>query len=134
MAGYDNYRAGDVLRYEYSFGRLVLQGHNFRANYDADLMIYYDGSKFSELEARWWRDEGHLLKEGDLISALQVNPQVVVVGTGAYDRMVLEDGLEEKLAGKGIRLEAYPTEQALKRFKELASKGIRVVGAFHLTC
>ena len=84
----------------------------------------------------WWRSQGHTLQLSDILDVVAAKPSTLIVGTGAYGKMVLSSGLSEELASRGIRIEALPTESAIQRFNELASQlGHEAVAfAVHLTC
>lgn len=109
---------------DYGFGHVVIDG----TRYADDVIIYPD-----RVDDTWWRDQGHLLQMADLDGALAADPEVLVVGTGAYGRMKLADGVESALADRDIELVAAPTEQACERYNELAPDR-RTVAALHLTC
>ncbi|MEA3403078.1 MAG: MTH938/NDUFAF3 family protein [Armatimonadota bacterium] len=109
---------------DYGFGRIVIDG----TRYSNDVIIYPE-----RVDDSWWRDQGHLLQMVDLDGVLQANPDVLVVGTGAYGRMRLADGVEEALAQRDIDVVAAQTDEAVERYNELAP-GRRTVAALHLTC
>ncbi|MEA3386451.1 MAG: MTH938/NDUFAF3 family protein [Thermodesulfobacteriota bacterium] len=112
----------------YRFGEIVING----IHYTKDLKIIR-GKTFDN----WWRSQGHTLQLSDVLDVVAAKPGTLIVGTGAYGRMVLSSGLSEELASKGIRTEALPTELAIQRFKELASQPGHeetVALAVHLTC
>ena len=110
---------------DYSFGRIVIDGKT----YTSDVKII--GEK---IVPNWWRREGHHLYPEDIEDILASGCEVLVVGTGAYGVMKVDPKVKEACAGRGIRLEASKTAQAVKRFNELAAQGAKVAGAFHLTC
>jgi hypothetical protein len=111
----------------YRFGEIVIDG----IRYTKDLKIIR-GKTFDN----WWRSQGHTLQLSDILDVVAAKPGTLIVGTGAYGRMVLRPGLSEELESKGIRIEALPTEPAIKRFNELVSQlGHEAVAfAAHLTC
>ena len=109
----------------YSFGSATVDGRLYRADF-----IILPG----RILPNWRRQSGHLLETTDLPDALTAEADILVVGTGAYGRMKISDGLRSALAGNDISLEALLTEAALERFAELTEEGRRVAGAFHLTC
>jgi len=111
----------------YRFGEIVIDG----IRYTKDLKII-KGKAFDN----WWRSQGHTLQLADILDVVAAKPGTLIVGTGAYGRMVLSSGLSEELESKGIRIEALPTEPAIQRFNELASQfGHEAVAlAVHLTC
>ncbi len=110
---------------DYHFGEMVISGKVYRS----DLKIIN-----GEVLPNWWRKEGHRLALEDIADVIQAQPEVLVVGTGAYGVMKVPEAVKKALEEKGIKLEAYPTAKAAARFNELFAAGKRVAGAFHLTC
>jgi len=108
----------------YEFGSIVIDGRTYRS----DLLIWPGHIKHD-----WWRSEGHLLQLSDVIEALAAAPQVLVVGTGAYDRMQVDPELVAYLKDQGIDLVARPTREACHSLNDLAGKR-RLAAALHLTC
>jgi len=111
----------------YRFGEIVIDG----IRYTKDLKIIR-----GKTSGNWWRSRGHTLQLSDILDVVAAKPSTLIVGTGAYGRMVLSSGLSEELASRGIRIEALPTESAIQRFNELASQlgDESVAFAVHLTC
>ena len=111
----------------YRFGEIVIDG----MRHTKDLKIIR-GKTFDN----WWRSQGHTLQLSDILDVVAAKPSTLIVGTGAYGRMVLNSGLSAELESKGIHIEALPTEPAIQRFNELASQlGHEAVAfAVHLTC
>jgi hypothetical protein len=111
----------------YRFGEIVIDG----MRHTKDLKIIK-----GKTVDNWWRSQGHTLQLSDILDVVAAKPGTLIVGTGAYGKMVLSSGLSEKLAAKGIRIEALPTESAIHRFNELASQLGHEAAAFavHLTC
>jgi hypothetical protein len=108
----------------YEFGSIVIDGRTYRR----DLLIWP-----GHLKADWWRLEGHLLQLADVAEALATEPQILVVGTGAYGNMAVDQELVSYLNGNGIELVARPTLEACGSINELAGKR-RLAAALHLTC
>ena len=111
----------------YLFGEIVIDG----IRYTKDLKIIR-GKTFDN----WWRSQGHTLQLSDILDVVAAKPSTLIVGTGAYGRMVVKPGLSEELNSKGIRIEALPTKSAIQRFNELASQlgHENIAIALHLTC
>ena len=111
----------------YRFGEIVIDG----IRYTKDLKIIK-----GKIFGNWWRSQGHTLQLSDIMDVVAAKPGTLIVGTGAYGRMVLSPGLSEELESGGIRIEALSTEQAIKKFNELSSRnGHEAVAlAVHLTC
>ncbi len=108
----------------YEFGVIVIDGHSYRN----DLLIWP-----GHLKADWWRLEGHLLQLPDVAEALAAEPQVLVVGTGAYGHLAVDPELAAYLQANQIDLVAQPTKEACRRLNELSGRR-RLAAALHLTC
>ncbi len=107
----------------YSFGRLVIGGKT----YTADLLIVGE-----EIVPNWWRREGHSLCPEDLKLVIERQPEVLVIGTGAYGAMDVPYETEKFLEQQGIEVIWKPTAEAIDIFNSLTGK--KKAGAFHLTC
>ncbi|GAB5045985.1 Mth938-like domain-containing protein [Thermodesulfovibrio sp. TK110] len=109
----------------YSFGKIVINGNE----YAQDLIVFPD-SVFPS----WWRKQGHSLCMEDLAEVFKKDVKILVVGTGAYERMQVPQSLIEELKKRGIETFVYGTEKAVAVFNQLLAEGKAVAGAFHLTC
>lgn len=108
----------------YSFGRITINGKD----YTSDVIIYPD-----RVDSSWWRKEGHRLQIEDLKDIIEANPEVLIVGTGAYGTMVVLQETEEYLKKKGIKLITEKTGNACDNYNKISGTG-RVVATLHLTC
>lgn len=109
----------------YSFGKMVVNGNE----YTQDLIVFPD-SVFPS----WWRKQGHALCMEDLAEVLKKDIKILVIGTGAYERMQVPQILIEELKERGIETFVSNTEKAVAIFNQLLNEGKSVAGAFHLTC
>ena len=80
----------------------------------------------------WWRKEGHLLQLEDVLSIVEANPKLVVIGTGYYGCMNISEEVKTELKSRGIELIAANSPEAVKLFNQNSEP--RKIGAFHLTC
>lgn len=108
----------------YSFGQMVVDGRAFTA----DLIVFPGRIKDS-----WWRKSGHKLCLEDLKDVVNEDFEVLVVGTGFYGIMKVEEEVKNFARSKGIDLVAEKTKEAVDSFNELSAKK-KTIGAFHLTC
>jgi hypothetical protein len=108
---------------KYSFGMIVIDGKT----YDRDVKLLSTGVK-----PEWWRLEGHRLQLADMQDALDPKPKTIIVGMGHDGCMSVDDEVREYCKKNKIRLIELLTGDAVKKYNELAGKG--VVGLFHLTC
>lgn len=110
---------------ELCFGRMKINGEDN----SKDLKIVN-----GKVKKDWWRGQGHLLCVEDIEDILDNSPEVLVVGAGMSGMMAIDDGLKLVLAEKGIALVVAKTDMAAEKYNKLQSNGVRVDGAFHLTC
>lgn len=108
----------------YGFGKIVIDGKT----YTKDVIILTD-----RVKDNWWRKEGHRLDKEDIEEVIREKPEVLVVGTGYYDRMAVPKETREYIESCGIEIKVAKTGEARKFFNELSGKK-KVVAALHLTC
>lgn len=104
----------------YSFGNISIDGNKFTQ----DLIIYPD-----HINSNWRRKIGHLLSEDDIAEILDYKPVLLIIGTGAYGLMKVD----EKVKSFGIELIIKNTTEAVEEYNRIY-KNKKVVCALHLTC
>ncbi len=109
----------------YDFGEIVVNGKR----YLRDLIITPN-----RIIANWWRKEGHKLSLEDLEDVLHEEADAIVIGTGYYGLMEVDDEVKEYFERKGIKVIVKPSCEAVIEYNNLVFKGMKVIGAFHLTC
>lgn len=108
-----------------AFGNIVIDGKR----YTSDLIIYPDG----HVEDAWRRKRGHRLVADDIHRLLATDPEILIVGMGAFGLMKPDKSLKGLLDQKGILMMAKANKRAIQDYNKLASR--KQVGAcFHLTC
>lgn len=111
---------------EYSPGRhITVRG----VRYSHDLKIIQ-----GRVKDNWWRREGHRLSDEDIDDILAAEPRILVIGTGYAENMLVPESLRTTIEGRGIKIIAENTSEAVKTFNRLFAGGDDVAGAFHLTC
>ena len=110
---------------DYDFGKIDIEGKH----YTSDVIISPETVKDA-----WWRKTGHRLHVEDLDDVVRANPDVLVVGTGYYGRMVVPDETKVYLQTKGIEVRVMRTSEAVEEFNRLQQNYARIVAALHLTC
>ena len=112
----------------FTFGQMVIGS----GTYTADLIILPDRRIIPD----WRRKQGHVLELADLRAVLPLNPDMLIVGTGVYDRMTMAPGLEKDLLSMGIELNALSTDAAATLFNTTIARtpDKSVSACFHLTC
>jgi len=108
----------------YDFGKITVDD----TPYTSDVVVYPD-----RVADRWWRREGHRLATADLDEVLAAAPQILIVGTGYFDRMKVPDETLQELTNRGIEIHVAPTREAIELFNTMRTSAT-VVAALHLTC
>lgn len=110
---------------EYSFGRVVIDGKE----YNDDLILFQDHI----IQDKWWRSQGHLLKYKDLDEYIEeYNPQEIIIGTGYYGTMDIDDSCASRLKEKGIKVTEGRSKEMVDKYIESDKYGL--MACFHLTC
>ncbi len=111
----------------YSFGKITVDGKT----YTSDVIIYP-----GRVDSSWWRKEGHYLQPVDLIDIINMNPDVLIIGTGHDGAMRVPDDTLSFIKSKGIEVHIGMTGRAVEEFDRLqAEKPEKVIiAALHLTC
>ena len=107
----------------YRFGRLVVDGEE----QTQDLIVLPE-----RVVTNWWRADGHRLVLDDLEDVREDLPEHLLAGTGAYGRMRPDPEAVEQLQRDGVKVEAVPTADAVRRYGNLDPH--RTAAALHLTC
>jgi len=119
----------------YTFGKMMIQGRIFTS----DLIIFPDqpgqpGQRENRIQANWIRKSGHVLESCDIKDLIMTNPELIIAGTGAHGRMVIDKALERDLKIAGIKLLALPTKEAVEAFNQCTNGKTATGACFHLTC
>ena len=109
----------------YAFGQIDIDGKEYTSDVIVTREKVYDS---------WWRKEGHRLQIPDLDKVVDAKPDVLVVGTGYFGRMVVPEETRRFIRSKGIRLLDAPTGEAVKELNKLLDENANAVAALHLTC
>ena len=109
----------------YRFGEIEVDGRT----YTADVIITPE-----RVVDTWWRKQGHNLAVADLAEIMAAEPEILVVGTGYYGRMVIPDETRRYLQAQSVRLREAHTREAVEEFNRLQRESARIVAALHLTC
>jgi len=108
----------------YSFGKIVIQGKT----YASDVIIYP-----GQVDASWWRKEGHYLQPVDLKDIIDSKPAILIVGNGFSGVMVVPEETINFVRSKGIEMRIERTGKAVELFNGM-DRDDRVIAALHLTC
>jgi hypothetical protein len=108
---------------DYSFGRLTVEGEE----HTHDVIVLP-----RRVVRDWRRRDGHSLVLEDLDEVLPDLPQRLIIGTGAYGRMIPDPKTVENLRERGVEIEVLPTDDAVRRYGALNPAA--TAAALHLTC
>ena len=108
----------------YRFGQVVVGGKK----YTSDVIISPDS-----VRSNWRRAKGHELCLGDIADIIDENPEVLVVGAGAFGLVKVLYEVQRDIKARGIELIVENTDKACKTYNRLCPSR-RVTAALHLTC
>jgi len=108
----------------YKFGEMIVEGNSFTN----DLIVFPD-----RVYSNWWRKKGHFLQLEDLKMVFEYEPEILLIGTGAYGVMKVSKEIIQELEKRNIDYKIKKTGKAVKIHNELIENK-KLVSAFHLTC
>lgn len=114
-----------MLIEKYSFGSINIEG----IIYKKDVIIFPE-----RIYSPWWREKGHSLSISDLKEVISYNPEMLIIGTGAYGVMDVPNSTIEFLQDNGIEAKVFNTKEAVNFFNKEIEIGKNVVACLHLTC
>ena len=110
----------------YKFGSVTINGKIVRN----DVIVSPNG----EVRA-WEREKHHLFQLEDIKKeVLEMHPEIVIFGTGAYGMARLSPEAKEFIQNNNIRVTIQRTRAAIELFNSLVKEGKNAIGFFHLTC
>lgn len=112
-----------------SFGSITIDGRKF----DHDVLIRLDGtvSKRKKKLSKKFYGTSHKVSREEAEFIYEEGSQILVIGTGQYDRLRLSQEAQEFFVGKGLEVTAAVTPEAIERWNETEGNAI---GLFHVTC
>ncbi|HNR64864.1 MAG TPA: MTH938/NDUFAF3 family protein [Atribacterota bacterium] len=109
---------------KYQFGKITVNG----SSYDKDLIIFPDF-----IQDNWWRREGHFLRITDLETIINYRPDILIIGTGMYGLMKVDNNLIQVLKDYNVKkVIVEKTKKACIYFNNETIQ--KKVAALHLTC
>ncbi|MFW6025795.1 MAG: MTH938/NDUFAF3 family protein [Candidatus Woesearchaeota archaeon] len=111
---------------EYEFGKITINGKT----YTDDLIIFPD-----YIKENWVREEGHFLKLNDLKEVFDVNPSILIIGSGNNGLMKVANEVYTQTEKSGIKIVVDNSRQACDAYNSLSEEEKKkTVFAIHLTC
>jgi len=117
---------------KYEFRLITINGKT----YEYDVEVRWTGEVLL-----WRRQNHHVVDVEDVKSAVEQNPDTIVVGTGSAGMTKVTKNAQKFIQEKGIKLIIDKSEEATKTFniiqeesEEEEGKQNKAIGLFHLTC
>jgi hypothetical protein len=108
----------------YQFGKITIDDKI----YNSDVIIFPD-----TIIQNWRREKGHILDIKDLNDVIGYKPDVLIIGTGMFGLMHVNDTTITKIKEKGIKyITIQKTKEACEEYNQ--EKHIKKVAALHLSC
>ena len=98
----------------YNFGQIVINSQK----YTSDLIIFPE-----RVQGNWRRVEGHELNLKDITGIMDENPEILLVGTGAFGFVRVLPEVEQATEARNIQLIVQPTGEAWLAFAYLVIFG-----------
>lgn len=109
----------------YDFGEIVIDGEHI----DSDIVILKD-----RVIKNWRRLEGHRVQIADVRDYLLEDADTIIIGTGYYGVVRVDADVVDEFAKRGKKVVVTRTSDAVARYNELVSRGVKVIAFLHLTC
>jgi len=109
----------------YDFGSIVIGGKT----YSSDVIVLPN-----RVIDDWWRLEGHRLQVPDVRDYLLEDVDAVVIGTGYYGMMRVDDEVINAFRKGGKEVHVLRSRDAVRKYNELVKSGKKVMLLIHLTC
>ena len=109
---------------EHKFGSFLINGKQ-----------YLGDIKIIDTRVKHWEDrEKHELKIKDLKEILEINPEIIVVGTGNSGYLEVPSELKDLIRMKRISLIIDKNLNAVSQFNKALLQQKKVCAIFHATC
>ncbi len=109
----------------YDFGVIIIGGKK----YSRDVIVTP-----RKIVSNWWRIEGHRLQYPDVEEYLGEDVDAVVIGTGYYGYMKVDDRVVDEFRKRGKEVYIYDSKNAVEFYNKLVKEGKKVLLFIHLTC
>ena len=115
------------------FGGITTREDGEKIEYTHDIHIRLDGKvcKRKKKLSKQVYGTSHILSLAEAEHVYQDGAEMLLIGTGLFDRVRLSDEAADFFRERGISVELKRTPSAAKRWNELDGK---VIALFHITC
>ena len=113
-----------------AFGSITIAGESF----DYDVVISLDGTirkRKKKLSKRIY-GTSHTISLDEAKDSYEKGADLLIIGTGQYDRVTLSKEAESYLKKKKCRVKLLATPKACETWNQSEKK--KTIGLFHLTC
>jgi len=119
---------GPITRFEWA--RFSIHGavHSAEEGVGKDIFLSSEGI------SAWHERRGHKLKPGMLARALELKPEVLLIGTGVEGALEIGKKARNAASSAGVQMVAMRTPQACQEYNRLFHLGKKVVLLAHGTC
>ena len=117
---------------EYHFGSIIINNETYTKDVEA---------RWTGEVLLWKRQESHVIDIEDVKSAVEQNPEIIVIGVGESGMARITEGAQNFIIEAGIKLITDKTGEAVRTFNVICDESLeeegkqeKVIGLFHLTC
>jgi len=109
---------------EHKFGSFLINGKQ-----------YLGDIKILDTKVKPWDDrEKHTVTFNNIRELLDINPEVIVIGTGNSGFLEVPSEIKDLILSKGIYLIIDKNEVAIEKYNDFLLQKKKVAALFHATC
>lgn len=113
----------------FSFGTIVIGGNTYKE----DVLLFPDGT-VKKRQVGWFKMDSHTLKRQEQEQLVRERPEVIILGTGAEEKLRVPFEAERYIAEAKIEFIGLPSPEAVAKINQLVDAGKRVAALIHITC
>ena len=119
---------GPITHFEWGSYTIAGQVHGGGQGVGKDILLSPQGI------SAWHEREGHTLKPKMLVRALELQPEVIIVGNGVNGALKVGKKAYKAAQEAGVMLQVLKTPDACGAYNQLVRRGKNVVLLAHGTC
>lgn len=109
---------------EHKFGSFVINGRQ-----------YLGDIKIIDVRVKHWEDrEHHELKIKDIKEILEINPELIIIGTGNSGFLEVPSELKDLIRSRRINLIIDKNQDAVIQYNKALIQNKKIGAVFHATC